>query len=141
MPGLEARFEETKKLKLLAAPLSSRGRLYYLPPSTLLRQVSAPQKEDVLVSRDVIRRRHDGREETLDLSAHAQIRPLVESILWIFAGDARSLNEAYRVDFSLKPKSNGWRLTLVPKSAPLNQMVRELLTPFPYWNKHFLKNT
>src|SRR5262249_34114382 len=53
MPGFEARFEEEKTLALLAAPLKSRGRLYFAPPATLLRRVEAPDPHDILIREQV----------------------------------------------------------------------------------------
>ena len=42
MPGLEATYTEEKKLALLALPLKSRGRIFFLPPGYLFRAVEAP---------------------------------------------------------------------------------------------------
>jgi len=127
MPGLEAKFEEIKKLKLLASPLVSQGRIYFMPPSTLLRRVETPETEEILVTRSLVRRRRAAGEEIIDLGAHREIRPLVESILWVFAGDYRALSEVYQIRFSRNEATPvKWRLLLIPKKEPLKHMVAQL---------------
>src|SRR5262245_33876290 len=44
IPGLEAHYTEKKHLALLAAPLESKGRLYFLAPGYLARVVESPEK-------------------------------------------------------------------------------------------------
>lgn len=140
--GLEARFEEEKHLALLAVPLRSRGRLYFAPPKTLLRRVEAPNPQDVLVSNDQVRIRDGGGEQTLDLASRDEVRPLVESMLWIFNGDLDALERTYHVDYArietvdeVRARREGgagssaggrWRVTLVPRSEPLSQLISAL---------------
>ncbi|MBY0398977.1 hypothetical protein K2X89_01695 [Myxococcota bacterium] len=155
MPGFEARFEEEKTLALLAAPLASRGRLYFAPPATLLRRVESPNPHDILIREHVVRiatpqasgagqgGRASGsprdsrsgasvagarRVETIDLARRADVRPLVESMLWIFSGDLVQLESIYAIDYRvLGPGTRGgWTLRLAPRSAPLSQLIREL---------------
>lgn len=154
MSGLEARFEEEKFLALLALPLRSSGRLYFAPPASLLRRVEAPSRQDILIRANQIRisssgsRGDDHRPEsgpgqevqTIDLAARGGIRPLVESMIWIFTGDRASLERVYDVDyqqFSSKVKegadpveagdsSSHWQVRLTPKAAPLSNLLREM---------------
>jgi len=132
MPGFEARFEEEKTLALLAAPLASRGRLYFSPPNTLLRRVESPNAHDILIREHVVRiatpeaaRR---RVETIDLAHRADVRPLVESMLWIFSGDLAQLESIYAIDYHVAApaSSGGWTLRLAPRRPPLSQLIREL---------------
>lgn len=132
MPGFEARFEEEKHLALLAVPLRSEGRLYFSPPQLLLRRVETPRPQDILVSRNAIRIREAGREEVIDLAARSEVRPLVESLIWIFSGDQKALEEAYSIEFepttekgeSTKPSL--WRLRLRPRNEPLSLLLERL---------------
>ena len=144
MPGFEARFEEEKTLALLAAPLRSRGRLYFAPPATLLRRVDAPNPHDILIREHVVRiatprsgasdslsdsLSDPARDvETIDLARRADVRPLVESMLWIFSGDFAQLEAIYRIDYQvLAPSASGrWLLRLSPRSEPLSSLIREL---------------
>jgi hypothetical protein len=128
MPGLEARFEEEKHVALLAAPLTSRGRLYFAPPSTLLRRVESPQPAEVLITPTGVRIRQGSNEEVIDLRARRDVRPLVESMLWIFRGDRQALEGAWRVTYRpLEGEDAGrWRLSLRPRGAPLDRLIAEL---------------
>jgi hypothetical protein len=142
--GLEARFEEEKYLALLAVPLRSSGRLYFEPPSTLLRRVEEPRPQDVLVANHHVRISDGEGVQTIDLASRAEVRPLVESMIWIFTGDLESLETTYRVDYQRfdpavgEDKGQGdrngdaigagerWEVRLVPRDAPLSQLVSEL---------------
>jgi hypothetical protein len=145
MPGFEARFEEKKTLALLAVPLTSRGRLFFAPPGTLLRRVETPNPHDILIREHVVRistprdpasqpeGSHGASEahvvETIDLAHRDDVRPLVESMLWIFSGDFAQLQSIYALDYRvLAPEaSGGWQLRLVPRAAPLSRLIRELV--------------
>jgi outer membrane lipoprotein-sorting protein len=128
--GLEARFEEEKHLALLAAPLRSRGRLYFAPPATLLRRVETPHPQEVLVRGDRVRIVDDHGEQSFDLATRPGVRPLVQSMLWIFTGDRDALERTYRVDYEvLEASAEGggrWQLELVPRGEPLSQIVESL---------------
>lgn len=145
MPGFEARFEEEKTLALLAAPLTSRGQLFFAPPGTLLRRVETPNPHDILIDDHVVRiatpagakgsagatsgASASGRRiETIDLARRADVRPLVESMLWIFSGDLAELESVYAIDYQiLAPASSGrWQLRLAPRREPLSRLIREL---------------
>lgn len=144
MPGFEARFEEEKTLALLAVPLKSRGRIYFSPPSTLLRRVESPDPHDILIREQVVRiARRSAKAttgaseplaapardvETIDLAQRADVRPLVESMVWLFAGDLARLESVYRIDYHpvAPPASGRWQLELVPRAEPLSRLVRAL---------------
>lgn len=132
--GLEARFEEEKYLALLATPLHSSGRLFFLPPSTLLRRVEKPRQRDILVTANRVRISDESGVQTIDLDAREEIRPLVKSMIWIFTGDLESLEEIYRIEYRvLKAEDEGgdekgsrWRIRLEPRKAPLSHLVTEI---------------
>lgn len=144
MVGFESGFEEERTLALIREPLRSRGRLYFDPPSTLLRRIEEPRPSQILVTRNEVRiREEDGREQVVDLKARAEVRPLVESLLWLFAGDRAALEQVYSVEYevgSAKAKdpdpavereadqtgAESWLLRLRPRSAPLDRLIREL---------------
>ncbi len=127
MVGFESGFEEEKILSLFREPLRSRGRIYFDPPSTLLRQVETPRPSEVLVTRDEVRLREDGRERVVDLTSRAEARPLVESMLWLFAGDREALERVYSVEYEVgSGNDQHWELRLRPRAAPLDRLIREL---------------
>ncbi len=128
--GLEARFEEEKFLALLAAPLHSRGVLFFDPPATLLRRIEEPRSQDILVTRTHVRITSGDEVQVIDLSGVDAVRPLIESMLWIFTGDRESLERNYEVDFRVIDKKGAtplrWQVGLVPRHPPLTDLIREL---------------
>jgi hypothetical protein len=128
--GLEARFEEEKILALLAAPLRSSGRLFFTPPSTLLRRVEEPRRQDILVRGGQVRMTDESGVQVIDLDSQGGVRPLVESMIWIFTGDLDSLERTYQIDYRVaddeENKGQRWEVRLAPKAAPLSQLVEEL---------------
>jgi hypothetical protein len=123
MPGLEARFVEEKTMSLLAVPLKSEGTIFFAPPGHLLRRVESPKPAEFLVSGGTLRIREGGKVQELDLASRADVRPLVESLLWLFTGNRAALEEAFHVRFAA---GEVWTLSLRPKRAPLDKLVREI---------------
>lgn len=137
MPGLEASFVEEKALALLIEPLRSRGRLYFDPPDTLLRRVEAPRSSEILVTGNTVRIREGGVEQQIDLESRPEARPLVESMLWLFAGNRAALEEVYAIDYRVESQAPeaaetsrdagaAWTLELEPRSPPLDLLIRSL---------------
>lgn len=124
MPGFEARFEEEKTLALLVAPLRSSGRLYFAPPSMLLRRVEKPRASEILVTSEHVRISDDTNEQVIDLASRPEARPLVESMLWLFSGDQAAIERSYQVDYQVLDQ--GWALRMLPKHAPLDRLITEL---------------
>lgn len=131
MPGLEARFEEHKYLALLSVPLRSEGRLFFSPKRRLLRRVESPRQQDILVSPNQVRIIEGDRVEIIDLAARSEIRPLVESLLWIFSGDRAALERAFIPDFHIDAQgdhgiASRWTLQLIPKNPSLSALLHSL---------------
>ena len=51
-------------------------------------------------------------------------------MIWIFTGDLDALERTYRIDYRVLEDTDGegqgWQVRLVPKEAPLSQLVQEL---------------
>lgn len=127
MPGLEASFSEEKHIALLAKPLTSRGKLFFTHPGLLLRRVEAPEPSEVVISKDALRLRDKTGEHTLDLRARKDIRPFVESLTWILAGDRAALEKVYASSFRAEKKDAPWQLSLKPRVEPLLHLIAELV--------------
>jgi hypothetical protein len=127
MPGLEARFSEEKHIALLARPLVSRGTLFFTRPALLLRRVESPELSEVVINRDALRVRDKAGEQTLDLRARKDIRPFVESLTWILAGERAALERTYTASFQPESQGAPWQLSLKPKVAPLSHLIAELM--------------
>ena len=127
MPGLEATFSEEKHIALLARPLVSRGTLFFTRPALLLRRVESPEPSEVVINKDALRVRDKSGEQTLDLRARKDIRPFVESLTWILAGERAALERTYAASFQAESKGAPWQLSLKPKVAPLSHLIAELV--------------
>jgi hypothetical protein len=72
----------------------------------------------------------DSGERTIDLGARSEVRPLIESMLWIFTGNLAALERNYAIDYQVvesgQEKGRRWQVHLVPKHEPLSNIVREL---------------
>lgn len=122
MPGLEARFVEEKRIGMLARPLTSSGRLYFARPGLLLRRVEQPQKSEVIITPQELKLRDANGEQRIDLASRPDVRPFIESLTWLLAGDEKALAGVYKVDFA--PQTGGaWQLTLSPKAEPLLHVI------------------
>jgi len=141
--GLEARFEEKKYLALLAVPLESRGRMFFLRPGYLARRVEAPEVQAVTITPTELRVAGRDGEEVIDLRQSANVRHFVTSLVRVFSGDQESLAKGYRIEYApipaeanpddANPNANSegdpsrrWSLTLTPKAKPLSEMLRSL---------------
>lgn len=116
-PGLEAEFEEEKHLALLAAPLRSRGRLYFLPPGRLARVIESPEPATVLVTPTELRATSRDGEERVDLAASPDLRAFVTSLAQVLAGARDGLAELWAIDYRPAPDdARAWSLVLAPRA-------------------------
>lgn len=125
MPGLEAHFREEKHIALLAMPLASQGTLYFSRPHFLLRQVESPSKSSILITPQSVLMRDTDGEKTIDLRAQEEVRPFIQSLLWILSGNLEAIKGAYRVSFS-PTEQDRWTLTLAPHSKRLSEIITRL---------------
>jgi outer membrane lipoprotein-sorting protein len=123
MPGLEAEFTEEKHLALLAKPLENRGRIYFARPGYLLRRVEAPLPASVVVTPTEVRLSDGEGSKTIDLRARKDVRPFVQSLLWLLTGDYKSITHSYEARYQRARGDGTWRLSLKPKGEPLSRLV------------------
>ena len=117
--GVEATFEERKELALLAAPLESRGVIYFVPPDRFARFTSSPAASALLVNGDAVQLREGG--EAIDLSGNPVARVFVENFVALWSGDRERLDSLYRVE--LGGTRDAWELRLVPRRPPLSEVL------------------
>jgi hypothetical protein len=131
--GLEATFVEVKKLALLKVPLQSEGTLYYMKPGYLLRDVSKPKASRVLITPDKLELKDDQNSKQIDLRARPDVKLFVESFTKVLAGDEAALAQGFDIRFAARPAAPSnpaedvWKLTLTPKSSPLDKLVTKLV--------------
>jgi hypothetical protein len=131
-PGFEAQYVEQKHLALLAAPLESRGTLYFAPPGHLLRRVTEPQASSVLIDHKRMRVTDRTGSKDIDLSSAPELRDFVTSLARVLAGEREGLAQSWTIDYD-SPADNArkWTLRLAPRAgapqhAALSRMVHSL---------------
>jgi hypothetical protein len=127
LPGLEVSFEEEKHLALLALPLESAGKLYFLPPGWLAREVTAPEPALIRITPTELGITDRDGTSTLDLRQNEGLRVFVTSLVMLFAGDRPGLERAFTLAYEPAPEDAArWTLTLVPRAKPLTDMLTSL---------------
>lgn len=123
--GMELRFREEKRIALLSVPAVSEGTVHYLRPGRLVRRVTSPSPQVVLIEGDQLRMTQGGRTERIDLAAQPVVRSFVDTFSELLRGDRAALERTYRVAFA--PGEGGrWTLALTPRAAPLDRFLREI---------------
>lgn len=111
-------YREEKTLSILQHSLISTGRLAYLPPDILIREIDGDPPVRYLVSKATIRVEEGGvpvREIRLD--QQPQLAALMSGLRAILTGDLGLLRDHYRLEPSGEPTA--WSLSLVPRDPEL----------------------
>jgi len=122
--GVEAYFTENKELSLLAAPLESRGVIYFTPPGRFARFTLRPGFAALVVDGDEIRMREGRDGEDIDLSGNPVARVFVDNIVVLWSGDREKLERHYTPVFSGTPAA--WELRLTPRREPLSRAIEAI---------------
>ncbi|MDQ3031994.1 MAG: outer membrane lipoprotein carrier protein LolA [Myxococcota bacterium] len=123
--GMELRFREEKRIALLRMPAISEGTVHYARPGRLVRRITRPNAQIVLIDGDELRMREGGRTERIDLAAQPVVRSFVDTFSQLLGGDRAALERAYRVQYT-PGEGARWTLVLTPSSAPLDRFLREI---------------
>lgn len=123
VPGISARFRESRQMQLLAAPLVSEGTLHYAPPGRLVRRTESPELAVALLEGNRLRFRDAGGEQSLDLDAMPAARQFLESFTALVAGDRAALARSYDLEF-VPLRASAWRLTMRPRVPALSRVFR-----------------
>lgn len=125
MPGLYARFKESKTIGLLAAPIINTGTIRYHPPGRLLRTIETPHHSSVLLVGTDVWMKDSGGHEHVDLSAHPTVRSFVGSFRSLLAGDRKALSAAFVL--TLQTSEGGrWTLELKPRTEAMERIVKRM---------------
>jgi len=119
--GVEAVFDERKELALLAAPLETRGVIYFVPPDRFARFTSSPGFSALVVTGDTVHLREGPDAKEIDLSGNGVSRVFVENFVALWSGDRSRLERFYVPEF--RGTRDAWELRLVPRRAPLADVI------------------
>jgi len=122
--GVEASFAETKELALLAAPLESRGVIYFAPPGRFARFTLEPGFSALVVDGDEMRMREGRDAGPVDFSGNPVARVFIDNIVVLWSGDREKLERHYAAEFSGARAS--WELRLTPRREPLSRVIEAI---------------
>jgi hypothetical protein len=123
-PGVEAVFEERKEIALLAAPLETRGVIYFVPPDRFARFTTSPGSSALVVSGKEVRLREGSGAQEIDLSGNRMASVFVENFVALWSGDRDRLERLYTPEFH--GTREAWELRLVPRRAPLADVIARI---------------
>jgi hypothetical protein len=113
VPERRARFQEEKRIGALTETLRSSGHLLYRRPDRLEKITDWPQPESLAVDGDrLVVTTGQEPPRVVDLSAHPEVRALVDAVRGPLSGDLAALRRSFAVTAS--GTLAAWRLGLVP---------------------------
>jgi len=130
--GVVAEFREVKELRLLQAPLESRGRIDFIPPGRLVRQTFEPAEATLWIDGSRVWFQDTAGAEPADLSGDPSAREFVDNFVVIFSGDLAELQRRYETEFKADPEGGpsdrdpGWSLDLVPRDPLVRRFVSRI---------------
>lgn len=128
LPGLEARYQEEKRIALLAVPTRSEGRIYFANPDRLLRRQTSPEAATALIADGRLRFSQGDRVEELSIRDNPVLRGFVDSFRALLAGDREALERYYEAELVPRPEDGeeAWTLTLTPRHEGLRHFLRRI---------------
>ncbi len=119
--GVRADFVETRMISILAAPIESRGTLYFAPPDRIARVTTQPGHSTAVVRgmrADVI---DETGRRSVDLRSSDIAYTLISNIMVLLRGDLPGLRERYELSFDADGQA--WELDLDPRAADLRAII------------------
>ncbi|HYL04154.1 MAG TPA: LolA-related protein [Steroidobacteraceae bacterium] len=117
-------FTEVQHLAILDRPLESSGELLYDAPDRLEKRTLRPVEETLVLAHGVLTATRGRHSHSVELAAHPEAAPLVESIRATLAGDRAALERVFSV--ALDGDLAHWTLTLAPRDSAAAHAVREV---------------
>jgi outer membrane lipoprotein-sorting protein len=132
--GVRAQFRETRELAILAAPIETRGELFFAPPDRLARHTTHPGRSSVVVHGDRVALRDETGEQLLSLGSSEVARTLVGNTAALLRGDLAALRARYEIEFEARGASDSaqdadggsWSLGLVPRSRVAKAIIARI---------------
>jgi outer membrane lipoprotein-sorting protein len=118
--NIKAEFVERKYLRVLDAPVESRGDLLFQAPSRLEKRTQQPRAETMLIEGNKVSIERGTFKRSMSLDDFADMASLVQSLTATFRGDQAGI-EKYLTGPAAK-----WQLVLKPKNSKLFVMLQEI---------------
>jgi len=122
----QARFVETRYLKILKRPLELTGTLVFAPPDRLERHTLTPREQSMVADGDrlTLEDKARGRVRTLALRDHPVLWAFIESFRATLTGDRSMLERFYEVQ--LAGSRARWQVSLTPRDAAMAAVVSRI---------------
>ncbi len=117
-----ATFTEVRHVNGFDAPLKLSGELRFKAPDVFERRTLKPSGESMLVNGNQMTLARGGQRRTMTLDASPEAAAIVGAIRGTLNGDARLLEEHFKVNLS--GKAEQWLLDLIPRDEQLQANVR-----------------
>ena len=123
-PAGHAAFTEVHELAMLERALSSSGELRYRAPDYLEKRTLHPRTETLLLDKGRLIIERGGHRREVELAAHPELVPYIESIRATLAGDRAALERYFVVELGADGPS--WTLRLTPRAGAAEGSVAEV---------------
>lgn len=122
--SIKAEFVERKYLRVLDAPVESRGDLLFQAPSRLEKRTQHPRAETMLIEGNKVSIERGTFKRSMSLDDFADMASLVQSLTATFRGDQAGIEKYF--NWRLTGPSAKWQLVLKPKNSKLFVMLQEI---------------
>jgi len=122
---IEAGFTETRRMSVLAKPITTCGLLKYVAPSYLEKLVDDPVYERYIVDGEkvTVEDTKKNKTKTFSLKRDIILWGFVESVRATLAGDLDALERFYKIGFH---EGDNWSMVLEPKIKRMAKVIKTI---------------
>jgi outer membrane lipoprotein-sorting protein len=113
--SIRAEFTERKYVRILDAPVESKGELVFSAPARLEKRTTEPRPEALVIDGNQVSIERGSSRRSLSLEEFPDMASLVRSLTATFRGDQISIEQFF--NWQLSGPLNRWQLVLRPKSS------------------------
>ena len=121
----EAVYEERKRIVFLDSEISQKGRLAYIAPNHVIRELLSPVKEKFEANDDLLTVDRKNKRQQISLKSAPAIAAFIESFRGTLSGNLELLRRYYTVGYSGTLES--WKLLLVPTQKEMKRHVSKVV--------------
>jgi outer membrane lipoprotein-sorting protein len=122
--SIKAEFVERKYLRVLDAPVESRGDLLFQAPSRLEKRTQQPRAETMLIEGNKVSIERGSFKRSMSLDEFADMASLVQSLTATFRGDQAGIEKYF--SWRLTGPVAKWQLVLKPKNSKMFVLLQEI---------------
>jgi outer membrane lipoprotein-sorting protein len=122
--GVRTDFVETRTISILAAPIETRGTLYFDPPDRIARVTTRPGRSTAVVRGTRAEVADETGKRSVDLRSSDVAYSLISNIMVLLRGDLSALRERYEIGFAADGEA--WQLDLQPRASDLRAIIERV---------------